>query len=47
MGLALLFIIWLITLSSTYYFVIQKWAPLPVASANGVPSTTISPGPTS
>ena len=36
MGLALLFIIWLITLSSTYYFVIQKWAPLPVASANGV-----------
>ena len=36
MGLALLLVIWLITLTSTYYFVIEKWAPLPVASANGV-----------
>src|ERR1700758_5007628 len=36
MGLALLFVIWLITLSSTYYFVVHKWWSLPVASLNGV-----------
>ena len=36
MGLALLFIIWLITLVSTYYFVAKTWWMLPVASANGV-----------
>jgi len=35
MGLALLVVIWLITLSSTYYFAIDKWAMLPLASAHG------------
>jgi len=36
MGLVLLVVIWLITLISTYYFAIDKWAMLPLASAHGV-----------
>ncbi len=36
MGLALLLVIWLITLFSTYYFAIDKWGMLPLASAHGV-----------
>ena len=36
MGLALLFVIWLITLCSTYFFVAKTWWALPVASLNGV-----------
>ena len=35
MGLALLLIIWLITLSSTYFFAIKKWWLPAVASLNG------------
>ncbi len=35
MGLALLIVIWLITLVSTYYFYIDKWPMLPLASAHG------------
>ncbi len=35
MGLALLLVIWLITLFSTYYFATEKWWMLPVASAHG------------
>jgi cytochrome c oxidase subunit 2 len=35
MGLALLFIVWLITLSSTYFFAIKKWWMPAVASLNG------------
>ncbi len=35
MGLVLLIVIWLITLISTYYFAIDKWAMLPLASAHG------------
>ncbi len=36
MGLVLLLVIWLITLFSTYYFAVDKWAMLPLASAHGV-----------
>jgi cytochrome c oxidase subunit 2 len=35
MGLALLFIIWLITLVSTYFFAIKKWWMPAVAAAHG------------
>ncbi|MGH9533208.1 MAG: cytochrome c oxidase subunit II [Terriglobales bacterium] len=35
MGLALLIVIWLITLISTYYFYIDKWPMPPLASAHG------------
>lgn len=37
MGLALLLIIWLITLASTWFFVTQKWWMPTVASLEGVP----------
>ncbi len=35
MGLALLFVIWLITLASSYFFYTGQWSPLPLASAHG------------
>ena len=37
MGLALLVIIWFITLTSSYFFVVQKWSLPALASVNGAP----------
>jgi len=35
MGLVLLVVVWLITLISTYYFAVDKWHMLPLASRHG------------